>query len=274
MRSQDAGCRPNTATRLGGERNDLLSTFGWSSVNASGREERKQRNLACGGVRLSGGCAKRAGPRVHCAVGEWRACGAVRRCEDARNPSSNRPGGRSWWFERTGDFQLTSPPPGQSQLKAVTPGQSQLKAVTPGPKSSFGIFQLSGSRAALSRARASSEQVGASQRTPTAEKLKTWWEKLRATGHSHLEGDEEAGRGVGVRRRAVVWRLYGRRVYRGIRGRVARGVRCRARCVLQGFEDHQNPNSNRRPFVLHYPLVRKISFDLILLSLLSSWDAL
>ena len=67
------------------------------------------------------------------------------------------------------------------------------------------------------------------------------------------------------------WRLYGRRVYGVIRGRVARGVRCRARCVLQGFEDRQNPNSNRRPFVLHYPLVRKISFDLILLSLLSSW---
>ena len=48
------------------------------------------------------------------------------------------------------------------------------------------------------------------------------------------------------------WRLYGRRVYGVIRGRVARGVRCRARCVLQGFEDRQNPNSNRRPFVLHY----------------------
>ena len=97
-------------------------------MNASGREERKQRNLACGGVRLSGGCAKRAGPRVHCAVGEWRACGAVRRCEDARNPSSNRPGGRSWWFERTRDFQLTSPPPGQSQLKAVTRGPKSTRA--------------------------------------------------------------------------------------------------------------------------------------------------
>jgi hypothetical protein len=71
----------------------------------------------------------RAGPRV-----QWPVASGVRCRARVRTPEIQveaAPGvGLGGWT----DFQLTSPPPGQSQLKVVTPGQSQLKSGYTGAK--------------------------------------------------------------------------------------------------------------------------------------------
>ena len=122
-----SGCRPNPVTRLGGERYDLLGTLGFLAVKPSGSEEKRQGNLRavwravvwwlCAGVRAA--CM---------GSGEWRAVACT--CEDPRNPSSDRPGGRSSWLQRTKRLSVDFPPFGaKSTQSGYTGANSTQKGV-------------------------------------------------------------------------------------------------------------------------------------------------
>jgi hypothetical protein len=81
--------------------------------------------LACGGVRLSGGCACGGGRTS----GQCRARVRTPEIQVEAAPGVGLGGSRG------GGLSVDFPPPGQSQLKAVTPGQSQLKSGYTGAKS-------------------------------------------------------------------------------------------------------------------------------------------
>ena len=101
---------------------------GFLAVNASGSEERRQGNLACGGVRSPGGCGG-----VRGRVGQRVARGAVS-CGTPEIQVQTAPGDGLRGFKRRGGKRLSAPfCPFRGKVNSA--GQSQLKSLTRGPKS-------------------------------------------------------------------------------------------------------------------------------------------